>query len=220
MRPLVVLFCKYPEPGRVKTRLARHVGPAPAAVLYAAFVWDMLHTLDNLPAEVLCCVDPTHSLTDYGRWLGSMRHLLPQRGRDLGERMANALHHALFGLGYERALLLGTDVPHLSGTVLLEAWQRLRTKDVVLGPALDGGYWLMGMRRGGCNARVFDSMPWSTRHVLELTMIRLVTAGCGTSLLPPLGDVDEMHDLQRLLDSPAPIPATRRAARSLGLYAP
>lgn len=218
MRPLVLLFCKYPEPGLVKTKLARHVGTAPAATLYRAFVQDTLRTLDSVPAEVLCCVDPARPFADHARWLGSKRRLLLQHGQDLGERMAHALHQALFMQGRDRALLLGTDVPHLHGATLLDAWQRLRTSDVVLGPALDGGYWLIGMRREGFCTEVFDAMPWSTRHVLDLTMERLRAAHRNVTLLPSLRDVDDVDDLQLLLDSPAPVPDTRRAARELGLW--
>ncbi len=218
MRPFVLLFCKYPEPGLVKTRLARGVGAAPAAALYRAFVHDTLRTLDSLPAEVLCCVDPARSLADHGRWLGPKRGLLLQHGQNLGERMAHALHQALFMQGRDHALLLGTDVPHLPGATILDAWQRLRTSEVVLGPALDGGYWLMGMRREGFCTEVFTAMPWSTRHVMDLTMGRLRTARRSVTLLPPLRDVDDVRDLRLLLESPAPAPATRRAARELGLW--
>lgn len=218
MRPLVLLFCKYPEPGLVKTRLARDVGTAPAVSLYRAFVQDMLRTLDSLPAEVLCCVDPARSLADHGRWLGPKRSLQLQHGQDLGERMAFALHQALVVQGRDRALLLGTDVPHLSEGTLRDAWQRLGTADVVLGPALDGGYWLIGMRREGFRTEVFTAMPWSTQHVLDLTMERLRIARRNVTLLPPLRDVDDVGDLRLLLESGAPAPATRRAARELGLW--
>ncbi len=216
--PLVLLFCKYPEPGHVKTRLARSTSHSRACALYSAFVTDCLASLDALRAHVVCLVDPYRPLADYHRWLKG-RIIRPQRGNDLGERMANALAQALEHS--DRALLMGTDVPHLPDHVLSDAWQRLRTRDMVLGPARDGGYYLIGMRRQGYTREftrsVFQGIPWSTRHVLDLTLGRAAKAGLRTSLLPTLRDVDTTSDLDALLRSTASAPATRRTAWSLGL---
>jgi len=100
---------------------------------------------------------------------------------------------AAFAAGFRRAVIIGSDLPDLSPAMLRDAFARLETSDAVLGPARDGGYYLLGMREmiGG----IFDGVPWSTPRVLDATLARLRAAGASVALLEPLADVDEAADL-------------------------
>ncbi len=201
-RPLVLVFCKYPCPGAVKTRLAsgpEGLGVPRATALYRAFVRDVLDAVHNAGARALVCTAPGADAGRYAAWLGlDSGALRSQSGADLGARMHNALAGA-FAEGAERALLIGTDLPHLPPEVLREAWRLLARKELVLGPALDGGYYLVGLRRDYPRAhRLFAGVPWSTGRVLAATLARSGRPE-KTGLLPRLRDVDTPADLRAVL---------------------
>lgn len=212
-----MVFCKYPEPGAVKTRLARGLGAQKACALYRAFVRDVLEALENAGAEIRLFADPNRRLDEYLAWLEKKYEIRRQRGQDLGQRMANAFAQT-FREGRGRALLVGTDIPQLPPWYARAAWRELEDKDMVLGPALDGGYYLMGLRRQAFDPGLFRGVSWSTRHVLRQTLDRL-RRGRRHVLLPRLRDCDTSEDLYELLRQ-APLErarATRRQARALKL---
>ena len=202
----LILFAKPPLPGRVKTRLAQSLGPEGAARLYACFLRDAAETARALTAErpgvgLVCewVFEGDESLADFPLtdWLpGAFLHRA-QTGADLGARMSAALGRCLaFG---RHAVLIGTDFPDLPHHVLLEAFQNLESADqpkITLGPAADGGYYLVGMNRFAPG--IFTGIPWSTSDVLSRTLEKAEALGIGTYLLPEWRDVDEADDLEAL----------------------
>lgn len=202
----LILFAKPPLAGRVKTRLAQSLGREGAARLYACFLRDAAETaralMEARPGVSLVCewaLEQGESLDDFPLtdWLpGAFLHRA-QTGADLGMRMATALGRCLaFG---RRAVLIGTDFPDLPHEVLIDAFEKLDCGDeptVALGPAADGGYYLIGMNR--FLPEIFTGIPWSTNEVLSRTMERADALGVGTALLPEWRDVDDADDLEAL----------------------
>jgi uncharacterized protein len=197
----VLVFAKAPEPGRVKTRLAAHIGEGPAAVLAARLALRALATTCAAgigPVELWCAPDTGHPFFDVCR----RRHdvgLRTQTGPDLGARMAHALGTALSA--HSGAILVGTDVPSMTVEDLRQAAAALAAgDDAVFGPAEDGGYWLVGLRRVA--DEVFASVPWSTDTVLAMTRQRCAALGWRVSEIATRWDVDRPEDLARLRADP------------------
>jgi len=202
----LIFFLKYPERGACKTRLARAFGDDVALRLYDAFVRDMLATCAATDARLLVCLSPAERL-DAGRawlepWMTPQQRasatLLGQEGEDLGLRMQNALS-AAFERGAAAAALVGADLPDLPAAILAQAFSLLETRDVVLGPATDGGYYCVGMKPTPFAVEAFASMPWSTPRVFEETRARLVSAGRSVATLPAWSDIDTREDLEAFL---------------------
>jgi len=188
----VLVFAKYPQPGMVKTRLGQTVGLECAARLHEAFIEDELHMLAEIGADVTMCCDPCRPLTDYERLFGPGIRYRPQQGADLGERMLHALHLAL--RENEAAVLIGSDLPDLPGPHLTEAFTALRTAQVCLGPATDGGFYLLGLREP-LPSDIFKGVVWSGPQVLKKTLANCVATGLTHHLLPAWPDVDRLGDL-------------------------
>ncbi len=186
-------MARHPEPGRVKTRLAAALGDDAACALYRGFVLDLAERLERLPYAVTWSYWPAEA--PFRELLPGAR-CRPQEGADLGERMAHALHAAL---AEERCpvLAIGADVPHVSVANLAEAAAALANDvDVVLGPADDGGYYLIGLRAPA--PTLFRGVAWGSAGVLAATRERAAAAGLRTHLLPPDFDLDQVADLDRL----------------------
>jgi rSAM/selenodomain-associated transferase 1 len=189
----VVVMARYPEPGRVKTRLAAVVGAARASALHEAFVRDLAARLAAAPYAVCWSYDPPSA--PFAALVPGAR-CRPQGGGDLGARMDAAIAGEL-GDGASAVIVLGADTPHLPLERLDEAAAALAAgADVVLGPAEDGGYYLIGVR--GRRPELFAGVPWGGRTVLATTRARAAALGLRTSLLAPLFDVDEASELARL----------------------
>ncbi len=199
----VLVFAKEPVPGRVKTRLAPPLSPEEAAALHAGLVLDTVERMlppwpDGAPrVELHVAGDVGHPL--FAAIAERGVDLLPQRGADLGERMAAALDRALGKV--ERAVLVGTDCPALSADHVARALARLAGgADVVLVPATDGGYVLVGARREARDPLpgIFAGVPWGTDRVLEATRERCDARGLALAELEPLPDLDRPEDLAAL----------------------
>jgi len=194
-RPLVLIFVRAPEPGRVKTRLAADVGDEAALRIYETLA---LHTVDaarGLGDEVRArvCYTPAEAGDAVRGWLGRGEVEYRSQGAgDLGARMRQAFEES-FDDGAERVVIVGSDLPDMSADLLREALDHLDRHAAVLGPALDGGYYLLGLR--GMVPNVFESIPWSTERVLETTLARFAEAGIEPALLAPRNDVDTTDDL-------------------------
>jgi len=146
------------------------------------------------PVEVVVCFEGGTERR-MGRWLGTGLTLVRQVPGDLGERMAAAFEHA-FRSGAERVLLFGTDVPEAGEGHLREAFDALADRDLVVGPTVDGGYWLIGMKRP---LDLFGGIAWGTGQVFERTMARALEKGLSVHRLPALTDMDRMMDVERRL---------------------
>ena len=192
-----MIFAKAPVPGQVKTRLAGRLGARGAAELYKRLVRRTLtiaRAARLCPVELWCAPDARHGFfADCRRNYGV--RLRRQRDGDLGRRMNHALNRALAGKAY--AVLIGGDCASLGAAELREALGQLAAgRESVLGPAADGGYLLVGLRRP-CPA-LFRGIAWSTPTVLAATRRRLDRAGLAWVELPAGWDVDTPADLHRL----------------------
>ncbi len=202
-RNALAVMLKYPVPGSVKTRLIPALTADEAAALYGCFIKDLfpralaLECADTFgaygPVEG---VDPEERLAAL---LGADTPLIAQEGATLGERIRN-LFTALFGRGYERVVIVGSDSPDLPGEYMEEAFALLAETELVLGPALDGGYYLVALKTA--IPSLFDSIEWSTARVLEQTLERAREAGAACRLLKPWHDIDTPEDLRLLKDNP------------------
>lgn len=219
LRRHLLLFGKLPEPGRTKTRLAPTVGERGAAILYRAFLADVIARIRQVAAERRqLWAPPRPGAQDR---LGSRfpdLDLCWQRGEDLGDRLADAFLRA-FDEGADRVLIVGSDHPTLPAAHLERGFRELERVDLVLGPTADGGYYAVGLRRSARESArsLFHGLPWSTPEVRGETLRRADDRGLRTAQLPAWYDVDEPDDLVRLRRDLDDGSATARALRRLGL---
>ncbi|MDQ3066373.1 MAG: TIGR04282 family arsenosugar biosynthesis glycosyltransferase [Actinomycetota bacterium] len=195
------IAAKAPQPGQVKTRLARAIGDEAAASLYSAF-------LDDLAGRF---PDASWFVTSPEDWAGWPRPTLAQPAGDWTERQS-ALFRGAPARGESRVVLIASDSPQLPAATVAEAFRLLETHDVVLGPVRDGGYYLIGMR--GWHD-VLAGVAMSTSSVLEEVVACARARGLSLALVEPTYDVDEVDDLALLGDDHAEMPATRAALAAL-----
>ena len=195
-RCTVVVFARAPEPGRVKTRLIPELGEAGAAALHRRLVAHSLVAATEAaigPVELWCTPDARDPfLKDCGRRFGASLH--SQGDGDLGARMQRAFESVLTRSA--RAILIGSDIPALSGRYLRGADRDLAGRDAVIGPAEDGGYVLIGLSR--CDPELFRGISWGGPGVLEETRRRVGALAWSASELLPLWDLDRPEDLGRI----------------------
>jgi rSAM/selenodomain-associated transferase 1 len=209
-RRVLGLFAKHPAPSQVKTRLAAATSPEWAAQVAAAFLADLLGLLPSINARRIVAFSPADARPYFA---AASRHfeLVPQGDGDLGCRLER-FFVAQLAAGAEAVIVVGADSPTLPLAFIEQAFDRLSSSDVVLGPATDGGYYLLG-----CARRVppiFDNIHWSGSTVLAETIVRLAGVSCRLSLLPPWYDVDTVDDWRMLCGHVA---ALRRAGIDPGV---
>ena len=192
----LLFFVKDPTHGPVKTRLARAVGKDIAQDLYKNFIHDMLLRLerDNYPFSI--CVHPADALEGLKKLLGEKYQYLPQRGDDLGQRMEHCFRNA-FSRGFRRVIVIGSDVPDLPEEIIGDAFRFLDTLDCVIGPSLDGGYYLIGFRSDSLLPEAFEGIEWGTEVVLKKTTDILRSHHLRTHLLQTWRDIDTVEDLKQ-----------------------
>lgn len=186
------IFAKAPRAGAVKTRLAATIGADAAARLADAFFWDTLELAEQLaPARVVVALSGDEMLLPT---LRDRVDIWPQGEGDLGARLERNLRRAL--TESLRVLAVGTDSPGLPVALLVQALAALDTHDAVLGPADDGGFYLLGTRK--CPDGLLSGLPWSSANTREKTLARLEERELTVKLLAPWFDVDREQDLERL----------------------
>jgi uncharacterized protein len=196
----LAVIAKEPAAGLAKTRLAPALGERGAAAVAAALLADTLALLRMVEAEPWLCFAPAAARHRMAA-LAPGFELLPQVDGDLGDRLA-ACARALHVAGATRLGIVGADTPHLPADWCRTAFELLDRVDVVLGPALDGGYYLIAIdgTGGPPPAELFTGVPMGTDRVLEETLRRARRLGLRTGLLPPLRDLDRVEDLRAALD--------------------
>ncbi|MDX2307618.1 MAG: TIGR04282 family arsenosugar biosynthesis glycosyltransferase [Hyphomicrobium sp.] len=190
-QPTLVIMVKEPLAGRVKSRLARGIGPAAAASFYRQATASVLARIVR-PREwrTVLAVAPDSARVSRA-WPGRIVRI-GQGGGDLGER----LQRLFDGTGRGPIVIIGSDVPAITASGIRRAFRALGGADAVLGPSTDGGYWLIGVaRRRGHAPRCFDAVRWSSAHALRDTLANLDRLH--VALIDTLDDVDEPADLVR-----------------------
>lgn len=197
MKARLVVFARYPQAGKVKTRLIPALGHKGAAELYRKLAERTLQTVsplcrrEKISLEIAFCGG---SETDMRLWLGNGMQYRQQAAGDLGSRMAAVFSEA-FADGCEHVVIIGTDCPELTDEIVSQAFIALQSSDVILGPAEDGGYYLIGMSVE--EPRVFDGIDWGEEIVFRQTMDVISRVGLSCSLLACLADLDRPADLLR-----------------------
>lgn len=198
--PAVLLFLKAPVPGRVKTRLAREIGDRAACDVYRQMVEQQVATLPaDWPVEIH--FTPKSAREDFARWLGLSYNYHPQPEGNLGRRLQSAVA-AAFERGHEAIILIGGDCPGLNAATLKTSARHLADgADAVIGPATDGGYYLLGLRRLARADSLFEDIPWSSRQVAPVTTERISSLGLRLARLEEKEDVDDLAAYRRAISA-------------------
>lgn len=192
-RRLLLIFVKNPVLGKVKTRLARTIGNKKALEVYLQL---LKHTVQiTSHADCNKAVFYSDFIEENDSWPDTMYQKQVQQGNDLGQRMLHAFIWA-FGQQYGHVIIIGSDCPQLSTSVIQDAFEHLQTSDAVIGPAADGGYYLLGMKR--LIPELFSNKIWSSTSVLADTTEDLQRLQVSYKQLLTLYDVDEEKDLALL----------------------
>jgi rSAM/selenodomain-associated transferase 1 len=198
MNNALILFLKYPERGRVKTRIAASLGDDFTFGLYTAFIKDLLVMAGLVGADKILAIDkpsvPVASL-DFGTGYSVIR----QDGKDIGERMQNAFEY-VFNSGYKKAVLIGSDLPGLPAALVENAFASLDATDAVIGRSSDGGYYLIGFRKETCSPDYFKGITWSTSSVFQQTIEKFSRAKKIVHMLPEWIDIDDQNDLNQFYE--------------------
>tara|TARA_B100001250_G_scaffold404518_1_gene420612 strand:+ start:1045 stop:1695 length:651 start_codon:yes stop_codon:yes gene_type:complete len=204
---LLLIFLKWPEPGRVKTRLANDIGAEKAAEIYKILVQRVIQQISPIYSQLvsICWVfDPIEKEDEMKDWIKKEfddlgftdlnRHIFwSQSDGGLGDRLQSAFEKA-FSLNYDRIIAIGTDCIELDSRTIERALASLSSeRSLVFGPSFDGGYYLVGMR-SNLGLSVFRSIPWSTSKVLEQSLDRAVSLDLEYTLLEEFNDVDTLED--------------------------
>ena len=198
MKTCVIVFAKNPIPNQVKTRLLPTLSPEQAAALYTAFLTDWCETLAELPdVDIVIAYTPPEAQPDLQALIGDDAIYTPQIGAGLGERLTSATKWAA-EQGYAKILIVGSDSPTLPISYISQALTLLDSRDTVIGPSTDGGYYLIGFSSANMATAVpflFQEIAWSTADVFQQTVARIHSAKATLGLLPPWYDIDTVEDL-------------------------
>jgi uncharacterized protein len=191
---MLIIFTRYPIPGQAKTRLIPALGAAGAAQLQRRMTRQTIATAQQTPhsIQIQFCGGTIDELRS---WLGDKFIYAAQADGDLGDRMVQAFDQG-FAAGHDRVVIIGTDCPGIDRTILNQAFTALESHDLVLGPATDGGYYLIGLRRR--IPALFDAIAWSTATVRAKTLEIAMELNLAYTLLPELSDIDRPEDLAHL----------------------
>jgi uncharacterized protein len=186
----LIIFAKLPQPGEVKTRLGKDIGFAEAATVYRELAENAFKLGEDARSNgigVYLFYDPSADESAVRGWVGRDFHYLPQKGNSLGERMHLAFD-ATFTGGATTAVIIGTDIPELTVAELRGAYSLLDSVDVAIGPATDGGYYLLGMKPP--TKEIFSGIAWSTPEVYAKTIEKIGRLGLRFAALRELADID------------------------------
>ncbi|MEP0794687.1 TIGR04282 family arsenosugar biosynthesis glycosyltransferase [Trichocoleus sp. DQ-A3] len=197
-RECLIVFTRYPEPGKAKTRLIPVLGEDGASNLHRQMTEHTLSQARELQSDRATRVEVYFTGGDQQLmedWLGADIIYQPQGEGDLGQRMKSAFQTA-FAAGIEGVAIVGTDCPGLDAKIMAQAFEQLNGHDLVLGPAMDGGYYLIGLR--WVIPELFAGINWGTSEVREKTVAIAISLGLAVAYLPPLFDVDRPEDLAKV----------------------
>ena len=198
MNNALILFLKYPERSKVKTRIAASLGDDFTFGLYTAFIKDLLVMAGFVGADKILAIDgpsvPIASL-DFDTGYSVIR----QNGKDIGNRMLNAFEY-VFNSGYKKAVLIGSDMPGLPAALIENAFTALDTADAAIGKSTDGGYYLIGFKQDTCVPDYFKGITWSTSSVFQQTIEKFSGSKKSVYRLPEWNDIDDHNDLKHFYE--------------------
>ena len=196
----LIVFVKYPQPRQVKSRLAKDYDDNFAADLYRVFVLDILKCVVKGNWQLQVFFYPPEKETEIKKMFGNDYEYRPQRGTDLGARMKNAFDDCL-SEGFKSIILMGSDFPDLPLKIIEDAFAALDSPcDAVIGPAVDGGYYLIGFKNDKFLPAIFEGITWSTPFILEETIRILKTKNHIPQLIDEWHDIDTGNDLLGLIE--------------------
>jgi rSAM/selenodomain-associated transferase 1 len=196
----LIVFIKYPQPGQVKSRLAKDFDGDFAAGLYKAFALDILECAMRGDWQLQVFFYPPEKETEIKKLFGNDHEYRPQRGADLGARMKNAFADC-FSEGFKSIALIGSDFPDLPLKIIEDAFAVLDSpSDAVIGPAADGGYYLIGFRYNTFLPAIFEGITWGSPLVLEETIRMLKAKNHTPQLTGEWHDIDTRDDLLGLIE--------------------
>ena len=196
----LLLFTRYPRPGKVKTRMIPVLGPQGAACLHRQMTEQVINNLrpllrntgNTVQLQIHYCEGSEQEMVV---WLGNEFKYIRQNGNDLGQRMQRAFEQS-WQEGSKHTLILGSDCPSIDAPLLQEGLEALQKHQVVLGPAADGGYYLIGLQPFPLGyATFFQDISWGTSQVLQQTKQQAALASLSVFFLPELHDIDRPEDL-------------------------
>jgi len=191
----LIIFARFPEEGKVKTRLAIDFGDSFAAGFYKTCAEHTFNVAMNLDEKnttsIIFCSDKS-DLEKIKNWTGDKFRVEVQHGNNLGEKMMNAFN-LVFSAGFKKATIIGTDLPGISAELILQANDYLLSYDFVIGPSKDGGYYLLAMKK--LRNQIFSGINWGTSGVLHATKSKISSLGCSCYLMDEKYDVDTKDSL-------------------------
>jgi len=192
----LVIFAKYPEKGRVKTRLAKTLGAEKATEFYRLCAEHLFQETEKLTPEIerFIYYDGVENEKALREWAGGGFAYCAQGTGGLGKRLENAFC-AQFSRGAERVVAVASDVPDISSSIVSKAFRLLEGHETVIGPCHDGGYYLIGMNR--MYWEIFEGIPWSTGRVYAQTLAKINQLGISLRRLPRLRDIDTGEDFHQ-----------------------
>lgn len=191
-RNALIIIAKYPEAGLVKTRLSGFMPDDKILKLYTYLLEQTIHKLRAVPgADTYIAYAPEHA-EEYFSGFGT--GLISLSGRDLGLNMFHSFD-VLFKKGYQKVALVGADIPDLSASIIMRAFDVLSLHDLVFGPSQDGGYYLVGMKK--MIRGVFENVPWSSGETLKKSLEQVKKSGFLVGFTETLGDIDTIDDVKK-----------------------
>ena len=190
----IIIFARYPNKGKVKTRLAKEIGEESALEFYKSCAENTFAECKKLKSEKILLYifySDVKDKTLISKWAGFDFIPIPQNGTTLGERMQNAFEE-VFASGVKKAVIIGTDVPDIEANLIKDSCDILNSADTVIGPSADGGYYLLGMKK--THNFLFDDIKWSTHPFFAETCNRIVKNRLTFFILPKLIDIDIKDD--------------------------
>lgn len=219
-RNRLLVFARYPELGRVKTRLARELGPGPTLDLYRAMVLDLLDNLGSSGPDLEIEIGWTGGDETPGRVISEFfrgHSLFMQSGNTLGDRLTVAMTERVFFHAAEKVIVIGSDDPAITRELIDTAFRLLDSCEWVIGPAHDGGYYLLGTRGASFRTSVFHDISWGESTVYADTLKRIRELNGTLAVLPRRRDIDHLSDLQTFLASAEATSRVLAAAKTMEL---
>lgn len=198
----LVIFLRFPRPGRVKSRLAVSLGQEKAANFYRLCAEQLFKEIRSVSGDCrkYMFYSDRGDENEIRQWAGPEFDYLPQAGRNLGERLERAFSR-LFGEGMAKVIILASDTPDITAGIINDAIESMDRHDIVIGPSIDGGYYLIGMKKQ--HGELFRGISWSTEMVLGQTMSIIEALRLDVYILHELRDIDTGEDLRQWVKTAA-----------------